>query len=246
MTVPAKLGVVFAALLHEHDARRATDVLEAVLAHHLRCALTGGPAIDWQLGVHGHHVERRPLNDIDLVVEGFASIPESLAGSFLLNHVHPHAAEGKTLLQLIDRTRAVRVDLFRAFGKTLSRAATLDETSCLNVLAVEDLVVRTTALVCGRLRRGRSVDIKHATMFARLLGLGRHQQLAAAWIDHRQEVPGTLQEATREAARLLRAHPELVVVGKYSTDITPCEQCQEHGPFRPAPPETVVEILGYW
>jgi hypothetical protein len=41
--------------------------------------------------------------------------------------------------------------------------------------------------------------------------LGGHEQLAAAWIDHRQDVPGTLEEATREAARLLQAHPGLVV-----------------------------------
>jgi hypothetical protein len=119
---------VFATVLQQSDARRATEVLEAVLAHSLRCALTGGLAIDWQLGAHGRQVAPRPLNDIDLVVEGFASIPESLAGSFLLNHVHPCAAEGKTVLQLIDQTRMVRVDLFRAFGNTLSRAATLDET----------------------------------------------------------------------------------------------------------------------
>jgi hypothetical protein len=237
---------VFADLGPHDDAGRATAVLEAVLAHGLRCALTGGLAIDWQLRSHGRQVERRPLNDIDLVVQRFASIPESLAGSFLLNHVHPYAAEGKTLMQLIDQAHAVRVDLFRAFGNTLSRAATVDETSHLNVLAVEDLVARTTAFVCGHLRRGRSVDIKHARAFNRLLGLGRPRQLAEAWVDHRQDVPGTLEEAARETARLLRAHPELLVVEEYSTAITPCERCQEHGPFRPAPPAAVVEILGYW
>jgi WD40-like Beta Propeller Repeat len=32
-------------------------------------------------------------------------------------------------------------------------------------------------------------------------------QLAAAWSDHRQDVAGSIEEATREAARLLRAHP---------------------------------------
>jgi hypothetical protein len=150
-------------------------------------------------------------------------------------------------LQLIDQPRAIRVDLFRALGSTLSRAVALDEeTGELYVLSVEDLVARTTALVCGSLRRGKSVDVKHATSFTRLLGVGRQDQLAVAWSDHRQGVPGTLDEATREAIRLLGAHPELVVVEEYSSDVTPCERCREHGPFRPAPSDRIVEILGYW
>jgi hypothetical protein len=186
------------------------------------------------------------MNDIDFVVEDFASIPGSLAESFLPHHVHPDAVAGRTLLQLVDQPRAIRIDLFHMLGSTLSRAVKLDdETGELNVLSVEDLVARTTSLVCGRLRRGQSVDVKHATAFTRLFGLGRPEQLAAAWNDHRQQVPGTLDAASREAARLLEAHPELVVVEEYSRDASPCERCREHGPFRPAPFGRIVEILGY-
>ena len=101
---------VFASLLHQADARRATGVVVAVLAHGLRCALTGGLAIDAQLRVHGRSVEPRVLNDIDFVVENFASIPGSLAASFLQHHVHPDAINGRTLLQLVDEPRAIRID----------------------------------------------------------------------------------------------------------------------------------------
>jgi hypothetical protein len=49
-------------------------------------------------------------------------------------------------------------------GSTLLRAAVLDtETGELDVLFVEELVARTTAFVWGRLQRGKSVDMKHAT-----------------------------------------------------------------------------------
>lgn len=217
-----------------------------MLAHGLRCGLTGGLAIGAQLRLHGRSVEPRVLNDIDFVVEDSASIPVSLAASFLQHHVHPDAIDGRTLLQLVDQPRAIRIDLFHTLGSTLSRAVKLhDETGELNVLSVEDLVARTTALVCGRLRRGQSVDVKHATAFTRLFGLGRPEQLAAAWNDHRQQVPGTLDEASRESVRLLRAYPELIVVEEYSQDASPCERCREHGPFRPAPSCRIVEILGY-
>jgi len=208
--------------------------------------LTGGLAIDAPLRVHGRFVEQRALNDIDFVVEDFASIPGSLAASFLQHHVHPDASNGRTLMQLVDERRAVRIDLFHALGSTLSRSVTLDdETGDLKVLSVEDLVARTTALVSGRLRRGQSIDVKHVTAFTRLFGLGRPEQLAVAWNDHRQQVPGTLDSASREAARLLQAHPELVVVEEYSRDASPCERCCAHGPFRPASPSRIVEILGY-
>lgn len=64
-----------------------------MLAHGLRCALTGGLAIDGQLRLHGRAVEQRGLNDIDFVVEDFASIPGSLAAWFLQHHVHPDAID---------------------------------------------------------------------------------------------------------------------------------------------------------
>jgi hypothetical protein len=238
---------VFAALLHEDDARRASEAVEAVLAHGIRCALTGGLAIAARLRAAGRPVEQRPLNDVDLVVQGFGVIPESVAASFLLHHVHPDASEGRTLLQLIHEPTGIRVDLFRAFGNTLARASALDdETDALDVLSVEDLVARTTALVCGTLRMRKSIDAKHATAFARLRGVGRHEQLAVAWRDHCQAVPGTIEEATREAIRLLDAHPELVVIEEYSAAVRSCERCREQGPFRPGPAHKIVQTLGYW
>ena len=62
---------------------------------------------------------------------------------------------------------------------------------------------------------------------------------------HRRELPGTLDEASREAQRLLDAHPELVIVEEYSATATPCERCREYGHFRPASPDTIAGILGY-
>jgi hypothetical protein len=237
---------VFDTLLHAKDASRASEVVAAVRTHDLRCALTGGLAIAAHLQINGHPVERRHLNDIDLVVESFDDIPESLASSFLLHHVHPDALEGKILLQLVDEMHEVRVDIFRAFGVTLSRASALGgDTGTLDVVSVEDLVARTTSFVCGRLRQGRSVDPKHVTAFTQLGGLGRPEQLAMAWAEHRQEVPGSIDDAAGEATRLLSTRPQLIVSEQYSPDIVVCGRCRADGPFRPAPAENIVRILGY-
>jgi len=131
---------VFAALLDRKDERRATDTVQAVLAHGVRCALTGGLAIAARLRAHDRPVARRALNDIDLIVHEFSAIPESVTASFLLHHVHPDAIEGKLLVQLIDEATGVRVDLFRTFGDTLTRASALaGDAGGLPVVCVEDL-----------------------------------------------------------------------------------------------------------
>ena len=239
---------VFSAFLEAADAKRASHVVEKLLASGFHaCALTGGLAVAAQLRAFGRPIDRCALNDVDFVVKDFETIPAALADRFVLNHIHPHAHEGKTLLQLIDREHALRVDLFRAFGTTLSRARVMDEqTGPLAVLAIEDLVARTTAHVCSRLRNGLEIDVKHVQAFTRLAGVGLAPQLDQAWHDHRQNVPGTLETATQEAHQLLTRHPELVVSGKYSTDVTACDWCQDYGPFRLAQPEVIVDILGYW
>ncbi len=100
----------------------------------------------------GPGTEQRPLNDIDFVVPSFASIPGSLAGGFLVHHIHPNAVEGKTLLQLIDPEQGLRIDLFRQFGSTLSRTVLLNG---LTVISLEDLVARTTSFILSHLRKGQ-------------------------------------------------------------------------------------------
>jgi len=239
---------VFSAFLKADDARRTSGVIETLLANGLRdCALTGGLAIDARLRAHGRPIQERALNDVDLVVDRFDAIPPALVDGFLLNHIHPHAPEGKTLLQVIDRANALRVDLFRAFGTTMSRATVLDDqTGSLRVVSVEDLVARTTAHVYGQLQNGLEIDPKYVRSFMRLADLGRPTESIHAWDDHRQDVRLTLKEATRSAHELLRQHPELVVPDEYATAVTPCDRCQDYGPFRLAPAQAIVDILGYW
>ena len=94
---------------------------------------------------------------------------------------------------------------------------------------------------CFDSREGSAVAVD-----AMSYAVGRQETLAQAWIDHRQTVPGTLEGATHEVIRLLGACPELVAVEEYSRDITPCERCRTQGPFRPGPPDRIVQALGYW
>jgi len=238
---------MFEIFLTADDARRATLVLERLLSRGLSCALTGSLAIEAQLRAHGLGFGRCELNDIDLVVADIKSVSESVAEGFLLSHVHPLAPEGKLLVQMIDPEHRLRVDVFRAYGKSLSRSQRLDsETGDLNVLALEDLRARSIAQICTPLESGRSTDIKFESVFRRLFGHGQELLLTEAWNDHRQFTPGTVADASKRAFTLLLERPHLLVQEEYSSRFIPCEKCREHASLKLAKPEEIIALLGYW
>ena len=101
----------------------------------------------------------RPFNDLDFVTSGFDCIPTSLADDYLRNHIHPLDPPGKTILQLIDSNTSIRVDVFRAFGATMSRVNYLELWHLpIFLISLEDLVARAARLASagfgGRPTRG--------------------------------------------------------------------------------------------
>jgi hypothetical protein len=101
-------------------------------------------------------------------------------------------------------------------------------------------------MLLTHLMRGVPIDVKHVNAFRALAGLGACVVLDGAWQDHREDLPGTFGDAVYLVAERLRAHSELVIVEKYSRDITRCDRCRIVGAFAPADPDRVVQILGYW
>ena len=234
--------------LSASDAQRVSLLLEKLSAYGLRgAALVGSIATEVHLHSQGRNTELRPLNDLDFIVESFTSLPASLADGFLVHHIHPHAPEGKLLLQLIDREQALRIDLFRQFGNTLTRVERRTWlTESVTLISLEDLVARTTALLLRSLRTGRTVDPKHAHSFRRLVGLGERRRIDAAWRDHRQSERTSFHDAVQLAQCLLDLHPELAIREPYSSEVSVCSKCEDHGPFRRARPDIIVQTLGYW
>jgi hypothetical protein len=244
------LGILEEFLDHD-DARRAAEVMGNLWRHGFReCALTGSVALEVQIIARGRTPQRRRLNDLDYVVDEFGSIPNALAGGFLVHHVHPKAPPGKLLVQLVDPDRGLRIDLFRAFGASLSRANTLHDplSKLKRVLSIEDLAARYTSHVYGQLREGRPVEGKHAESFLRLASFETfgNVELETAWHDHRQSLTESFFEARERAKDLLRHHPELLFHQKYSDKVLPCDRCQDYGAFQRDEPALIVNSLGYW
>jgi hypothetical protein len=239
---------LLAEFLDRNDARRAAEVMGRLWAHGFRaCALTGGFALEVQLISNGSAPQQRRLNDLDFIVEEFASIPSALAEGYLVHHIHADAPPGKILLQLIDRDRALRIDLFRALGATLSRAETPQGFAVLHkVVSIEDLAARTTSHVYSQLQKGRPIEVKHVQAFMRLACFGTLKGIEAAWQDHRQDLKESYREACEQAQHLLRSHPEFVFQEEYSSVVISCSRCRDHGPFQRAEPAMIVDALGFW
>src|SRR4029079_5490404 len=125
----------------------------------LQCALTGGLAVDARFAFTGdpssngserYRFRRERLRvDSGIACRVISPTPR---------------ASGCHRRQDADAAgRRTARDSHRPVSRAREHAVTLDdETGELNVLSVEDLVARTTALVCGRLRRGQKVDVRHA------------------------------------------------------------------------------------
>ena len=240
--------MTFDLFLSSTDAARVCRVLEKFAVRNLRgFALTGSLALETQWIALGHVPHRRALNDLDLVVELSASIPDTLAQDFLVRHIHPKAPQGKMLIQLVDPEEALRIDIFRAYGVTMARSQPVCfGTSSIQVTSPEDLAARAASLVMD-LERGVPVARKHAEDFQILVEMIGPDKIEPAWQDHRKLTdPGTFTEARTRISNLVKSHSDLLVVPDYSHDAdAACPKCEEIGPFRLASPALIMSILGY-
>lgn len=202
-------------------------------------AWTGGFAWEFHAAQLGLEPALRPWNDFDFVASSFGVIPESLAGQFLFRHVHPFDPPGKMLLQMVDAEAAVRIDVFRAYGRTMDRSAA-------GMVALEDLIARTARLLLD-LGAGKTVAAKHARDYLRFAGYGERAEVEAAWRDHRKpEHPVSFVEADIAVRRLVAAREDLLITPEYSKDTRAvCPRCVAGGVFALAQAEEVLAVLGY-
>jgi hypothetical protein len=243
-----KPTLAFEGFLASADAVRVGRVLQKLRLHGLRdFHVTGSLALETHRVARGHSGRTRALNDLDIVVPCFATVPDTLAQNFLTRHVHPRAGAGKIAVQLVDTAEALRIDVFSAYGATLARSKFVDSSAgAIRVVSVEDLAARAAALVMD-LERGQQVARKHAEDFRWLAEFADPDQVEVAWQDHRKECdPSRFREARERIHELVQLRSELLVIPDYSHDADAiCTQCEETGAWRLASGRAVMSILGY-
>lgn len=236
-----------AKFLSATDAQHAQTTLAKLRHHGLdSLALTGGFAIELQLLRRGFPVGMRPLNDIDFLADTFGDIPATLSRDFIFRHVHPHDPPGKTLLQSVDPETAVRVDVFRAYGREMERAQAVEIDGIrMRMVALEDLIARAARL-CLDFAFETPMPAKHARDFLRLAPLA-DAGIEAVWQDHRKpNHPASFAEAEATLAELIPSRKDLQIDLEYSRDVhRQCSRCEATDVFPLADGERVVALLGY-
>jgi hypothetical protein len=146
---------VLSKILSAGDLAKAAQTFSKLAQHDLAgWALTGGIATEIHILQRGRKPLLRNLNDIDFIAGSFDGIPKTLAKDFLFRHVHPTDPPGKMMMQLIDPASRLRVDIFRAFGETISRASSLTGLLAVSfrVISIEDLLARAARLALDVVR----------------------------------------------------------------------------------------------
>ncbi|MGC2298157.1 MAG: hypothetical protein WA476_05095, partial [Acidobacteriaceae bacterium] len=161
-----------------------------------------------------------------------------------------HDPPAKTLLQGVNPATSVRVDIFRACGRTMNRVepATLEGIP-LSVVAFDDLLARHARL-CWDLIEGKPLAPKYARDFLRVLDLSADQGCEATealWQEHRKPHFATgFAEAALQIRRAIDARPDLLVPPSYSTNTHEiCDRCHASQSFPLTPPAQILAHLGY-
>jgi hypothetical protein len=234
--------------LKEFDAQRALKTARKLAAHDLsEWAIVGGWAVEIHCILNRQQSSFRQLTDIDFVVPVFDGIPRSLAELFLFRHVHPSDPPAKMLLQFVDPETALRIDVFRAYGRIMSRTFVVEfPIGPMRLAAREDVIARSARLL---LDLGIDIPVpeKNARDYIRISEGMPPTNLQVAWEDHRKpEHPCAFLEADQLVRKLISTHDRLLTMPQFSTDTREvCQRCVPNSPFPLADPAEVLSVLGY-
>jgi hypothetical protein len=165
----------------------------------------------------------------------------------MFRHVHLFDPPGKTLLQLVDADSAMRIDVFRTYGGTLSRSSELDlPMGMVRLIRLEDLIARLARLALD-LAEQVPTPAKHTVDFLRLAQLVNATAVEAAWQDHRRPThPNSFRETSALLHTLIATRSDFLITPEYSKDSEAvCMRCVNTDGFRLADPAVLRAVLGY-
>ncbi|MEM7738946.1 MAG: hypothetical protein AAF267_24545 [Deinococcota bacterium] len=210
--------------------------------------LTGSTALKCHLLGYGINQTKTGLTDLDILVPNAAALPESLNQDFLVAHFHPLSKQGRMPLQLVEKTSAVRVDVFTPFSTTLDTRSVdviLGDRLC-KLVSVEDLAARLLAVMGGVLQN-EPIDPKYVESFKTLRSFVNTSTIDAIWKDYRK---AHLVQAFEEVATLiqqhLESHPELLKKPVYNQNVhQSCSSCQASTRFPLASRAKIYDMIGF-
>jgi hypothetical protein len=210
--------------------------------------VTGGLAIQWHLLRHGLHIERRPFNDIDIVIHDPSRPPSSLTQQFLLAHYHPFRRRGKILMQLADEASRSRIDLLTPYSLSITDRAqpvAIAGKNC-GIVATVDLTARLLCILF-QVVDGKTVDPKYYESFKRLASITDMEGVATIWREYKDEWhPEDVFAAVTKVHEAVGTNGHLLQPDVYSQAITEvCQRCHSSEAFPLAPAAKIHQFWGY-
>jgi hypothetical protein len=147
------------------EVRRLSACLARLLPHlrHEHVAMTGGVAIQLGLADLGRAGSRRAIADLDFVARSVDAVLPSVADGFLVSHYHvAQPGVPKFMVQLVDPTSGIRVDVFPDLVGSLARARLISiGAQLVKMLTLED-ILEHKLLGLSKASPANPVDPKHA------------------------------------------------------------------------------------
>lgn len=236
-------------MFSNEDSLRCQQTLTK-LAQHLNgtLMLTGSLAVDWHATQNGCQVARRPLNDIDIVVADISALSPSLNQDFLISHFHPTRGAGRILLQLVDETHRVRIDLFTPNSPSLPSRVQHTELFGIDwgIVAAEDLTAKLLAILYG-VTAGEQVDPKYYNSFRLLAGLADLGLVREIWSEYRKpDYSRSFDDAADAVHQRIANDPSVLRKDVYGQDVRDsCPWCIQSSTFPVSTRAKIFEVLGY-
>lgn len=210
--------------------------------------VTGGLAFRWHAARNGIAIEYRAINDVDIVVAGLCDLTPALAQEFLIVHFHPARAQGRILIQLVDESQRMRIDVFTPASPALitrAQAAEVCGVPC-NVIAAEDLAAKLLAVLYG-VTDGGQVDPKHYEKFRRLARFIDRGIMRELWVDYRKpDYPESFELAEERVHRTIANDPTVLRPAVYDVSLDAvCGWCENDNSYSISSRTRVFEVLGY-
>lgn len=193
-------------------------------------------------------MERRPLNDIDIVVADISALSPSLSHDFLISHFHPMRGAGRILLQLVDETHRVRIDVFTQNSPSLLsrvQSTELFGVAC-GTVAAEDLTAKLLAILYG-VTMGEQVDPKYYDSFRLLSGLADLNIVREIWSGYRKpDYARSFDVAAETVHQRIANDPSVLRKDVYGQDGgDSCPWCDQSSAFLVSPRPKIFEVLGH-
>ncbi len=227
------------------DVKRIQRTFQRLAKYLPSYALTGGIATIYYFGKYDFLLQKRDLNDLDVVTSDPNELLSSVKQDFLISHYHPKNHKGKFHIMLVDPKTKLRIDIFPYLTNAHARLKTVViKGQSFSILSLEDLVCRLLSN-CVDVIRGKTVDPKYVLNMLSLMGICDKSLVREVWNEYKKEEEH-FDVTYWKVVTSIKDEPNLLQKTIYSQDLNfICEACDPRKNLPLATNQQIYDLIGY-